>query len=402
MNGDDRTDAPTFWPPVQESVFAQIQREVQLPGSVDLAFGAPLLGDEPSISMGGTLQESHHQYAAPAGLIELRRSVSQSVVTRDGVTWDPESEVTVVNGATEGIFLVLNALLRPGDEVVIPTPYFEAYAAVANGCRAVVREVPMLVEGSRFAFDWRAIASTINHRTRVLILNTPHNPTGAVLSKTDLEHLAIAIAPWPRLAIVADEVYDRVLLHGRRHVSVASESTCRDRVCVLSSISKAQAATGWRIGWVCAPCPLTSTLRQVKQFLNYCSPAPLQMMIASMMIDGTYDQRADRICAAYQRRVQFVSTSLRQVGLQVASSDGTYFVAVRGLWPKSQSGVAGARALFDRHRVRVLPIETLAFHGGEWSEWARVACCRPWSVLSEGIDRIQHSLRARSILRLAP
>jgi methionine transaminase len=266
------------------------------------------------------LEAGHNQYAPMAGVPALREAIARKTLALYGQRLDPESEVTVTSGATEALFSAIEALVGPGDEVLCFDPAFDSYdpAIRLAGARAV--HLPLIPP--TFHVDWDRVRDALTPRTRLIILNTPHNPTGAVLSAADLAALASLVRD-SRIWLLGDEVYEHIIFDGRRHESLLRYPELAGRSLVVSSCGKTYHATGWKIGYCVGPAPLMREFRKVHQFVQFCVATPLQWALADFLasdpehylgLPAFYEEKRDRFCA-----------SLANSRFRLTPSAGTYF-----------------------------------------------------------------------------
>jgi aminotransferase len=267
------------------------------------------------------LRDGYNQYAITWGAPELRQAIARTATEFNRIPTDPEANVTVTCGATEAMIATLMAVLNPGDEVVVLAPFYENYGPDTVLSGAVPRYVTLHEP------DWRLdpeeLAAAFTPRTRALILNTPHNPTGKVFSRTELELIAELCVRHDVLA-VTDEIYERIIYDGREHVSLASLPEMRERTVTISGLSKTFSVTGWRLGYAIAPEEIGVGIRRVHDFLTVGAPHPLQMAaVAALALPHRYYEELVR---AYTRRRDRMATILADAGLPYFMPQGAYYM----------------------------------------------------------------------------
>jgi N-succinyldiaminopimelate aminotransferase len=300
----------------------------------------------------------------------------------------------VTAGATEALTAALLALLEPGDEVVLFEPMYDSYAAAVAMAGGMIRPVPLRPpadDGAGWSFDAGELRSAITPRTKLLLLNSPHNPTGKVFSREELGVIA-ALAIGSELLVLTDEVYEHLVFGGAQHTSIATLPGMRARTLVVSSAGKTFNVTGWKIGWVCGPAALVSAVRTAKQFLTYVNGGPFQPAVAAGL------RMADDYFAAAARDLEYrrdvLVQGLEDAGLPVISPEATYFatVDVRSLQPDGD-GLAFCRSLPDRAGVVAVP--TVVFydpaHAQLGRHLVRFAFCKGDDVLAEAVKRLRES-----------
>jgi len=224
----------------------------------------------------------HNQYAPMAGAVPLREAIARKLARHYGRVASPDTEITVTCGGTEALACAIQAVVHPGDEVVLLDPAYDSYEPIVQLCGGVARRVPLARPS--FGIDWDALASALNVRTRLVMLNTPHSPSGACLSRDDLDRLAMLLRP-TQAFVIADEVYEHMVYDGAAHVSLNAHPELAARTFVVSSFGKTYHATGWKIGYCVAPLPLTAEFRKVHQFVTFAIASVLQYAIADYMTE---------------------------------------------------------------------------------------------------------------------
>ncbi|WP_411373558.1 aminotransferase class I/II-fold pyridoxal phosphate-dependent enzyme [Arthrobacter sp. MPF02] len=325
-----------------------------------------------------------NQYAPGKGIAELREAVSAHQERFYGLTPDPATEVIVTTGATEGIAAALLALAGPGDEVLTFEPFYDSYGAVIGLSGATHVTAPLLAPG--FLPDMAALESAFNGRTRVVLLNNPHNPTGAVFPRQVLQRI-VELAEQYNSVIVTDEVYEH-LTFGVRHIPVASLPGAAGRIITISSAGKTFSLTGWKIGWLSGPEDLVAAVRTVKQFLTYSSGTPFQLAIAAGLAlpDGFYEG----IAADLERKRDILSEGLRAAGFDVFTPQGTYFVNVDTAPLGITDSVDLARRLPGLVGVAAIPVPVFCHPEGaeRTRSLLRFAFCKKTAVLEEAAGRL--------------
>jgi N-succinyldiaminopimelate aminotransferase len=376
------------------TVFAEMSALAVATGAVNLGQGFPDYPGPPEVldvarAASGTAAD---QYPPGPGRPELRAAIAAHVQRFRGLDYDPADEVLVTAGATEALSGALLALLDTGDEVVLFEPMYDCYAAGIAMAGGVARPVPLRppVDGvGSWTFDPEELRAAITPRARILLVNTPHNPTGKVFTADELITLAdLAIAH--DLLVLTDEVYEHLVFSGARHCSIAALPGMRDRTLVVSSAGKTFNVTGWKVGWIYGPAPLVSAVRTAKQFLTYVNAGPFQPAIAAglTMDDGYFTAIARDL--EYRRDV--LVKGLTDAGLPVISPEATYFatVDVRPVQPDGD-GLAFCRSLPERAGVVAVP--TVVFydpaHAHLGRHLVRFAFCKRDEVLADAVERLR-------------
>lgn len=332
------------------------------------------------------MRRGPNQYARSAGLPELAATVAAHQRRHYGIELDPQREVTITSGATEGIAASLLGLLDPGDEAILVEPFYDSYPA----CVALAGAVPRFVtlRFPDFRLDPDELAAAVTPRTRVLMFNTPHNPTGRVFSPAELDGVA-RVCQAHDLVVVADEVYEHLTFDGSRHLPLASLEGMRDRVLTVSSLGKTYSLTGWKIGWVSGPAPLVAAAQAAHQFLTFCSPPPLQLA-AAYALETLGEGYHATLRARFEERRDLLLAALEQVGLEVSVPRGTYFVVAAFDRIFAGDDRAFVRHLLDTCGVAAIPAS--AFYSADPDEGRRLvrfAFCKRLETLSEAAARLR-------------
>lgn len=346
-------------PRVGVSVFAVMTRLAHEHGAINLSQGFPDFDCAPGLVdlVREWLGRGQNQYAPMAGVLPLREQLAACLRRLYGAAYDPATEITVTVGATEALFATITVLVHPGDEVVIVQPCYDSYVPAVRLAGGVPRFVT--VRRPDYALDWDAVRRAVTPRTRVLILNSPHNPTGAVLSPDDLRALA-AVVDGTRVIVVSDEVYEHLVFDGRRHESLARLPELAARTAVISSFGKTFHTTGWKIGWVAAPAAISAEIQKVHQFVTFAVNTPIQHAFADLLGRGVdfgevarfYEAKRDRFLAALAGS-RFVPVPCR----------GTYFQVLDYSAISDEPDQRMAMRLLTVHGVASIP--TSAFLEGE-------------------------------------
>jgi N-succinyldiaminopimelate aminotransferase len=362
-------------------------------GSVNLGQGFPDYPGPPEVLdvARAAIGTAADQYPPGPGRQELREAIAAHHQRFTGLTYDPADEVLVTAGATEALAAALLALLDPGDEVVLFEPMYDSYAAAVAMAGGVTRPVPLHppVEGQgRWTFDVEEVRAAITPRTKLLLLNTPHNPTGKVFTREELATLT-ALAISQELLVLTDEVYEHLVFDSTRHISMAAVPGMRDRTLVVGSAGKTFNVTGWKIGWICGPAPLVSAVRTAKQFLTYVNGGPFQPAVAAGL--ALPDAYFTAVAEDLQYRRDVLVRGLAGAGLPVISPEATYFatVDVRAVQPDGD-GLAFCRTLPERAGIVAIP--TVVFydpvHAHLGRHLVRFAFCKSDEVLGKAVERL--------------
>ncbi|MEW2297190.1 pyridoxal phosphate-dependent aminotransferase [Streptomyces sp. NPDC006743] len=370
------------------TIFAEMSALAVSTGSINLGQGFPDTDGPEEIREAAVraLREGRgNQYPPGPGVPELRAAVADHQVRRYGLAWDPDTEVLVTAGATEAIAATLLALLEPGDEVVALEPYYDSYAAciaMAGGRRVAVTLRPH--EGA-FRLDLDELRAAVTEHTRLLLINTPHNPTGTVLTREELTAVA-ELAVERDLLVVTDEVYEHLVYDGAHH-PLAALPGMRERTVSISSSGKTFSFTGWKVGWVTAAAPLVTAVRSAKQFLTYVSAGPFQYAVAEAL--RLPDSYFDGLRADLRRKRDLLGDGLRAAGFQVHQPQGTYFITTDISPFGEKDAYAFCRALPERCGVVAVPNSVFYDDPHAGRTQVRFAFCKKDELLQEAADRLR-------------
>ncbi|WP_211764828.1 pyridoxal phosphate-dependent aminotransferase [Kutzneria sp. CA-103260] len=373
--------------PFTSTIFAEMTALATRTGAVNLGQGFPDT-DGPA-EMLATAQraiaDGVNQYPPGPGRPELRQAIAEHR-TRYGTEYDPDSQVLVTVGATEAIAASLLALVEPGDEVLLVEPYYDSYAASVALAGATRKVVSLVEDGGRFALDVDALRAAVTPRTKVLLLNSPHNPSGTVLTRQEMEEVARLCQEHDVVAIT-DEVYEHLIFDGREHVTLSSLPGMYERTLAISSSGKTFNSTGWKIGWVCGPAELVAAVRAAKQFLTFVGGAPFQPAVAYALRNemAWVDQLRDDL----QRKRDRLSAGLADAGFDVRSAAGTYFVCADVRPLGFADGAELCRQLPERIGVAGVPVQVFTDHPEQWQHLVRFAFCKRDEVIDEAIARLR-------------
>jgi aspartate/methionine/tyrosine aminotransferase len=306
-----------------ESVIREMTRVCIVHQGINLAqgypdFSAPEIVKNEAVKAIG---DDFNQYSITWGTPRLRRSIADKFAAYNGVSVNPEEQITVCCGSTEGMISSLVALVDPGEEVIIFEPFYENYGPDTIICGATPRYVTL--HEPDWHFDEKELAVAFSDRTKAIIINTPNNPTGKVFTKDELEYIAALCQKWGAVAIT-DEIYEHILYDGATHVSMASLPGMEDHTVTINSISKTYSLTGWRVGWVIAPSSITASIRKVHDFLTVGAPHPLQEGAAlALTMAGSY---YEYLAATYKERRDILLSVLEQTGFKAHKPAGAYYI----------------------------------------------------------------------------
>jgi N-succinyldiaminopimelate aminotransferase len=374
------------------TIFAEMSALAAATGAINLGQGFPDTDGPAEVleAAVAAIRGGVNQYPPGPGAQVLRDAIARHQRRFYGIPLDPETEVLVTAGATEALAAVLLGMLEAGDEVIVFEPMYDSYQACI--ALAGARVVPVLLEpgdDGRYGFDPEELRTAVTPRTRMLLLNTPHNPTGKVFDAEELA-LVASVATDHDLWVVTDEVYEHLVFPGATHVPVATRPGMAERTLTISSGGKTFNTTGWKVGWLTGPAPLVTAARTAKQFLTYVNGAPFQPAIAlGLDLDDTF--YASLAADLTTKRDRLVA-GLRAAGFEPFVPEATYFttVDVRPLQPDGD-GMAFCRSLPERCGVVAIPNEVFYARREHGRHLVRFACCKRLEVLEEAAARLARS-----------
>ncbi|MGR4039050.1 pyridoxal phosphate-dependent aminotransferase [Pseudomonas sp. JDS08PS003] len=312
-------------PNVGTTIFTQMSQLAVETGALNLSQGFPDFDGPQALrdAVGRHIANGHNQYAPMTGLPSLRQQVAAKIARSYGVEVNADSEVTITPGATQAIFCAIQAVIQRGDEVIVFDPCYDSYEPAVE--LAGGRCVHVQLGHEDFAIDWQKLGEALSSRTRMIILNTPHNPSGALISRAELDQLAVLIRDRD-IYLVSDEVYEHLVFDGVPHVSVLAHEELYQRAFVVSSFGKTYHVTGWKTGYVIAPPALSAELRKVHQYVSFCGVTPLQYALADFMAECP--EHVEQLPAFYQAKRDLFCDLLSPSRFSFTRVAGTYFQLV--------------------------------------------------------------------------
>ena len=371
-------------PNVGTTIFTTMSALAQETGALNLSQGFPDF-DAPvelTEAMTKAVRDGFNQYAPMTGLQSLREQIARQVKLFRGVDCDPENEITVLPGATEGIFCAIMASIGPGDQVLVFDPCYDSYepAIELAGGRAV--HLPLLQPD--FCIDWQRVDDAIGPRTRMIIINSPHNPCGSTLDKQDLARLE-ALAEQHDLLVVSDEVYEHLVFDGAEHHSVLHYPALRKRSFALFSFGKTYSVTGWKTGYCVAPPALTRELRKVHQYVCFVAVTPVQMAVAEFM--STCPEYPRTLAPMYQAKRDLFCARLEHSRFKLKPSAGTYFQLLDYSEISNGLDVDLAKLWTNEHSVASIPISVF-YQEPPQQHFLRFCFAKSDHVLEEAAERL--------------
>lgn len=371
---------------IPPTIFTEMSALAVRTGALNLGQGFPDVDGPAAVVEKAVeaLRSGRNQYAPGPGVPELRRAVAAHQARHYGLDLDPEREVLVTAGATEAIAAAILALVDPGDEVVLLEPFYDSYTACIEMAGGVRR--PVTLHAPDFRLDVEALRAAVTDRTKLLLVNTPHNPTGAVLTREELETVA-AVAVEHDLLVVTDEVYEHLVYDGRVHVPLCTLPGMAGRTISISSAGKTFSFTGWKVGWATGPHELVSTVMSAKQWLTFTNAAPLQPAIAHAL-DHEHHFYAE-LAAELQGKRDLLCEGLSALDMDVHVPEATYFVTTDVRRYGWSDATEFCFALPERAGVVAIPSQVFYDDAEEGRHKVRWAFCKETATIEEGLRRLQ-------------
>lgn len=370
-------------PEVGTTIFTVMSQLAIRHDAINLSQGFPDFDCSPRLVslVGKHMAAGHNQYAPMAGVIGLREKISEKVADLYGIDYHPDTAITVTAGATQALFTAVATIIHPGDEAIIFEPAYDAYGPAIKTFGGVVKAVTL--SAPDFAIDWQAVGKLITSRTKLIIINTPNNPTGRVFSDADYRQL-IQLVRDTAILILSDEVYEHIIFDGKKHLSVLQYPELRDRSFVVASFGKLYHTTGWKVGYCLAPDALTGEFRKVHQFNVFSVNTPMQYALADFMEDKYEYLSLD---AFFQEKRDFLVSALANTKLKLLPCEGTYFLLAdySGISTLPETGFC--RELTVRHGVATIPISAF-YRDGKDQQIIRICFAKKESTIQTAVERL--------------
>lgn len=375
------------------SIFSEMTKLARERGScVNLGQGFPnFSGEAHSVlhkASEAILSNKLNQYARSFGEPVLVNAIAEHYANQYSLEYSPEEEVTVFSGATEAIFASFASLLEVMDEVIVFEPCYDSYRPSINVAGGRERVCMLRYDSSqgRFTFDRDELASLMNPRTKCILLNSPHNPTGTVFTRQELMYISsLCLKQSHECIVISDEVYEKIVFDDSQHTCIASLPGMQDRTIVISSAGKTYSVTGWKIGWACAPPHLTKCLRTAHQYITFASATPFQYAVGHTLMESQKDDFFKDLRNMYQEKRDRLSQGLSAAGFNVLDSQGTYFVQVDV--GENKNDVQVCRELIENAGVVTIPSSAFYIQNRE-NRYLRFAFCKTDDVLDDAVRRL--------------
>jgi len=377
--------------PYAVTIFAEMSALAARIGAVNLGQGFPDEDGPPGMlkAAENAIAEGVNQYPPGLGIAPLREAIAAQRKRNFGTEYDPDTEVLVTVGATEAIAASVMGLVEPGSEVLLIEPFYDSYSPVLAMAGCERRAIPMIQDGRGFAIDVDGLRRAVTPKTKALIVNSPHNPTGMVATDDELTALA-QLAVDKDLLVITDEVYEHLVFDNRKHVPLANYPGMAERTITISSAAKMFNVTGWKIGWACGPAELIAGVRAAKQYLTYVGGAPFQPAVAHAL--NTEDAWVSALRDSLQAKRDKLGSALTDLGFEVHDSFGTYFLCADPRPLGFDDSTAFCAQLPEKTGVAAIPMAAFcdpqSAHAAAWNHLVRFAFCKRDVTLDEAIRRL--------------
>ncbi|MEM5437964.1 pyridoxal phosphate-dependent aminotransferase [Paraburkholderia diazotrophica] len=371
-------------PDVGTTIFTVIGQLAAEHNALNLSQGAPNFAPDEALVDGVTkaMRAGHNQYAPMAGIGALRAALSAKVETLYGVHYDPSTEVTVIASASEGLYSTISALVHPGDEVIYFEPSFDSYAPIVRLQGAT--PIAIKLSSSDFRVNWDEVSAAITPRTRMIIVNTPHNPTATIFSDADIERLK-AVTRNTDIVILSDEVYEHVVFDGAKHHSMARHRELAERSVIVSSFGKSYHVTGWRVGYCLAPAALMDEIRKVHQFMVFSADTPMQYAFVEALANP---QSYLGLSEFYQHKRDLLTRELRDSRFELLPSEGSFFMLARFRGFSDEKDSDFVLRLIRDAKVATIPLSAFYTDGTDGG-LIRLSFSKDDDTLIEGARRLR-------------
>ena len=380
---ESAVDPRSKLPDVGTTIFAVIGQLKAQHGALDLAQGAPNFECDPRLidAAARAMRAGHNQYSPMAGLASLREAIVGKTARLTAARYGAEDEVTVIGSASQGLYAAISALVHPGDEVIYFEPAFDSYAPIVRLQGATPVAIKLAPDG--FRVDWDQVAAALSARTRMIIVNSPHNPTATVFGAGDLERLS-ALTRGTDIVILSDEVYEHVVFDDAVHQSMARSPELAKRSVIVSSFGKTFSVTGWRVGYCLAPAALMDEIRKVHQFMMFAADTPMQHAFVDMLAD---DASYLGLSAFYQKKRDVLARALATSRFQLLPSAGSFFMLARFRGFSAESDGDFALRLIREFKVATIPLSAFYSDGTDHGV-IRLSFAKDEATLLEGARRL--------------
>jgi methionine aminotransferase len=370
-------------PNLGTTIFATMTHLANEENAINLSQGFPDFHCHPDLIqiINQHMQAGHNQYAQMQGILSLREKLAEKIETVYGAKYNPDTEITITAGATEALFAAITAVVHPGDEVIVFEPWYDAYVPVIQYNQGIPVYIKM--KHPDYHISWDEVKKAINDKTRLIIFNSPHNPSGSILTKTDIDQL-IKLVKNTNIILINDEVYEHIIFNGEEHHSFSRYPELNERTMVISSFGKTYHTTGWKIGYCAAPKELSIEFQKVHQFLTYAVNTPIQMAYADFL------DRQDlylELSAFYQKKRDYFSNLIENSRLKLLPCRGTYFQCVDYSAISDEGDVDFSKRLTKEIKVAAIPTSVF-YHQNDDHKIIRFCFAKQDETLQKAAERL--------------
>ena len=373
----------TKLPDVGTTIFSVIGQLAAQHNAINLAQGAPGFPCDAALiaRVNQAMRDGHNQYAPMTGYLPLKEALAEKIANLYGQTYDVASEILITASASEGLYAAITALVHAGDEVIFFEPAFDSYAPVIRLQGAT--PVALKLKVPQFAIDWDEVRAAITPRTRMIVINTPHNPSGQALSAEDLTQLA-ALTRHSDIIVLSDEVYEHILFDGRRHHGMATHPELAQRSVIVSSFGKTFHVTGWRVGYCVAPADLMNEVVKVHQFLMYAADTPMQVAFAEWLREPSHYLSLSNF---YQQKRDLLASLLQESPFQLLPTAGSFFMLASYGHFSDESDSDMVKRLITAHGVAAIPLSAFYTDGTD-NRLIRLSFAKDEATLQAGAQAL--------------
>lgn len=371
-------------PHVGTTIFTVMSQMAKDHNAINLSQGFPGFDSDPVLLelVAKYTREGYNQYAPMAGIPALREVLSSKAERCHAYRPNPETEISIVSGATEAIFCAITAVVKPGDEVLILEPAFDSYEPAILLSGGISIHIPL--KKGDFSIDWERVISSVTFKTKAIVINTPHNPSGYVWSSSDLDHLAQLIRD-RNIFVISDEVYEHITFDERKHLSLIGHEELREKSFVCGSFGKTFHVTGWKVGFCIAPPELMEEFRKIHQFVTFSTVTPIQYALAEYLkTPSNYES----VSEFYQKKRDFFCQGLKATGLEFSPAQGSFFQMASYDHLSDISDKELAERMTKELKVACIPVSAF-YHNGQDHKFIRFCFAKEDSELQEALGRLE-------------
>ncbi|MBC75219.1 MAG: aminotransferase [Halobacteriovoraceae bacterium] len=370
----------------EDSIFAVMSQKAAKHNAINLSQGFPDFDGPEFIKKSASdyISKGFNQYAPFAGVPKLRAEISNVYSKWYDLSYNKDSEVTVVNGATEGIFATIQSLINPGDEVVVFEPVYDSYLSSIKLAGGI--PVAVTLEGENFSYNQQKLEEAFSHQTKLVIINSPHNPTGKVFTESELKPIA-SLATKFDCFVLSDEVYEHLVYDDNKHIPFACLDGMKERTITISSAGKTFGLTGWKVGWCCANPEITDRIRKIHQYITFSIATPLQLAVAEALRESKDYLQGFK--ETYQKKRDLFMNGLSKMGINFNAPQGTYFIMLPLKGITKLNDVEFCEKLIVEHKVATIPPSAFYLNSEEGNHYLRICYAKSDDTLNKALENLQ-------------